>query len=303
MRFFTKLSPGPRTVPTPPHNAPVGAQPAAGIVAGSSGAGYTFVQMKLATWNVNSIRARLERLVTWLGKVRPDVVCLQELKVTDEVFPYEPIRQAGYHAAAYGQKTYNGVAILARAKPADVSRGLGDGVEDPQARLIAADITGVRIISAYIPNGGVVGSDKYAYKLEWMRRLRAYLHRTAKPANRVILCGDFNVARDDSDVARPDEWRDSVLCHTDVRDLLEQVRQWGFVDVFRKHHPEGGIYSWWDYRMLAFAKNNGVRIDHIFATEALAGVCTSADVDRDERKGTKDDKPSDHAPVIATFNI
>jgi len=256
--------------------------------------------MKIATWNVNSIRARLERLLRWLEQQQPDVLCVQELKAVDEAFPYEALLEAGYHSAVYGQKTYNGVAILSRTEPADVERGMSDDVDDPQARLVSAEIDGIRILSAYVPNGAAVGSEKYAYKLEWMRRLRDHLDRRFTPSGPIILCGDFNVARDDRDVARPDEWADTVLCHQDVREALARIREWGFIDVFRRHHPEGGIYSWWDYRMLAFPKNNGLRIDHIFATEPMARRCAAAEVDRDERKGPK---PSDHAPVVAVLDL
>ena len=254
--------------------------------------------MKIATWNVNSVRSRLERLLRWLEKTAPDVVCLQELKVTDEAFPYEPIREAGYHAAVYGQKTYNGVGILSRAEPVDVRRGMGDDDDDPQARLLSAEIAGIQIISAYVPNGQSVGSEKYAYKLDWMRRFREYLERRCDPAVPLVLCGDLNVARDDLDVANPARWAGTVLCHRDARDALERIRGWGLTDVFRRHHPEGGIYSWWDYRMLAFPKNDGLRIDHLFVTEPIAGRCTGAEIDREERKG---EKPSDHAPLIAAF--
>jgi exodeoxyribonuclease-3 len=256
--------------------------------------------LKIATWNVNSIRSRLERLLRWLETTQPDVVCLQELKVTDEAFPSKSIEKAGFHAAVFGQKTYNGVAILARSEPANVERGLGDDEEDPQARLIAADIARVRIISAYIPNGQTVGSEKYDYKLAWMGRLRRYLEDRHDPSQPLALCGDFNVASDDHDVANPERWAGSVLCDQATREAFDQVRQWGLTDVFRQHHPEGGIYSWWDYRMLAFPKNDGLRIDHILATEPLAKRCTSAEIDRDERKGKK---PSDHAPVVATFEV
>lgn len=252
--------------------------------------------MKLATWNVNSIRARQERLARWLDQNQPDVLCLQELKVVDAEFPRELVEAAGYHAAVFGQKTYNGVAILGRTEPSRVRRGLGD--EDPQARLLAAEVAGVHVVNVYIPNGQTVGSDKWAYKLAWMRRLAEYLDAHYKPSDPVVLCGDFNVARDDLDVARPDNWADSVLCHPDAREQLETIRRWGLIDVFRQMHPEGGLYSWWDYRMLGFAKNNGLRLDHIFATAPLAERCRAAEIDREERKG---EKPSDHAPVIAVF--
>jgi len=256
--------------------------------------------MKIATWNVNSIRSRLERLVRWLERTGPDVVCLQELKVTEEAFPFGPILDTGYHAAVCGQKTYNGVAILAREEPVHVDRGLGDGENDPQARLIAADVSGVRVLSAYVPNGQTVGSEKYAYKLDWLRRLHEHLKRRYAPSDSLVVCGDFNVAPDDRDVANPERWAGSVLCDQAAREALENVRRWGLADVFRQHHPAGGVYSWWDYRMLAFPKNDGLRIDHIFTTQRLAGRCTAAEIDRDERKGRK---PSDHAPVIATFEV
>jgi len=254
--------------------------------------------MKIATWNVNSIRARQERLLAWLQKTEPDVVCLQEIKVADEPFPHEAIQAAGYHATVHGQKTYNGVAILSRTKPSNVERGMADGGDDSQARLLRAEIDGIQAISAYVPNGEMVGSAKYAYKLDWMRRLRAYLEQRFTPAVPLALCGDFNVARDDGDVARPDAWADTVLFHPQIRDAMEQLLSWGLIDVFRQHHPEGGFYSWWDYRMLAFPKNDGLRLDYILATERLAAGSTSAEIDRQQRKG---EKPSDHAPVAAIF--
>ena len=255
--------------------------------------------MLIATWNVNSVRARQERLLAWLDKHRPDVLCLQELKVVEEAFPFDAVGEAGYHAAVYGQKTYNGVAILSREEPAGVRRGIDDGVDDPQARLIAAEVAGVHVINAYVPNGSQVGSEAFDYKLRWMRRLAACLGRHWSPGDAVVLCGDLNVAADDRDVAEPDEWADTVLCVPQVRRALERACRWGLVDVFRKHHPEGGVYSWWDYRMAAFPRNDGLRLDHVLATEALGRRCTRAEVDRDERKGHK---PSDHAPVLAWFD-
>jgi exodeoxyribonuclease-3 len=254
--------------------------------------------MKLATWNVNSVRARLDRLIAWLGREQPDVVCLQELKVTDVDFPFDQVRAAGYDAAVHGQKTYNGVAVLSRTSITEVVSGMGDGADDPEARLISARTAGVRVVSAYVPNGQIVGSEKWAYKLDWLRRLRAYLDRTADPAAPLVLCGDFNVAPEDRDVARPDEWRGTVLCHQDGRAALGAIVAWGLVDAIRLHHAGEGPFSWWDYRMLGFPKNNGLRIDHIFLTRPLAERCTEAYVVRDERKGKL---PSDHAPVVAVF--
>lgn len=255
--------------------------------------------MKIITWNVNSIRTRLERLLGVLERHEPDVVCLQELKCPEDELPLLELRGAGYHAAAHAQKTYNGVAILTRDEPADVVRGFDDGAaEDEQARLVSATLGGVRIISAYFPNGRSVGSDKWDYKLKWMARLRGALERRAAPTDPLVLAGDFNVALDDKDVANPEKWADSVLYHPDVRAALDGVASWGLRDVVRPHHPEGGVYSWWDYRRLAFPKGDGLRIDHVFATEPMAARCIGARVDRDERKGKQ---PSDHAPVIAEF--
>ena len=254
--------------------------------------------MKLVTWNVNSVRSRLDRLVAFLARHEPDIVCLQELKGLEEVFPFEPVEAAGYHSAVFGQKTYNGVAILSRSEPADVAKGFGD--TDEPARLIAATIDGVRVVNVYVPNGQTVESDQWPVKLAWLKRLREWLDETANSSQRVVLCGDFNIARDDADVANPDRWADSVLCHADVRAAFASLCDWPMVDVFRRHHPDGGVYSWWDYRRMGFVKNDGIRLDHILATPPLAAVCSDAQVDRDQRKG---DKPSDHAPVIATFDL
>ena len=259
--------------------------------------------MKIVTWNVNSIRVRRERVRRFLERERPDALCLQELKATEGDFPHEPFAELGYHAAVYGQKTYNGVAILTSTEPKDVLKGFGAGDDDPQARLISARVGPVRVISAYFPNGKTVGSDKWTYKLDWMRRLRGYLRATASPDEPIALAGDFNVAPDDGDVANPDRWKASVLCHDDARAGVAALADWGLADACRPHWPEGGVYSWWDYRMLAFPKNDGLRIDHVFVSTPLAGSCTGARIDRDERKGTADDKPSDHAPVIAEFDV
>ncbi len=251
--------------------------------------------MKIATWNVNSIRARLPRLVDWLGRAGPDVVCLQELKVAEDEFPFFEIEALGYRAVVLGQRTYNGVGILARQEPTDVRLGLLDGVADDQSRLIAATIGGVRVLSAYFPNGQSVGSDKWAYKLDWIRRLRAHLVATYRAEEPLALCGDFNVAPEDRDVARPEEWGGSVLCHPDARSALADLASWGLVDAIRLHHEGPGPYSWWDYRMLAFPKGNGLRIDHVYVTRPVAARCRGSWVDRNERKGKL---PSDHVPVI-----
>lgn len=251
--------------------------------------------MKIATWNVNSIRARLPRLLDWLGRVGPDVICLQELKVANEEFPQQELEALGYRAVFFGQRTYNGVGILARSEPLDVQLGMGADDTDEQTRLIAATVGGIRFLSAYFPNGQVVGSDKWTYKLAWMKRLKAHLAASYDPGTALVLCGDFNVAPEDRDVARPEEWGGSVLCHPEARAGLAEVAAWGLVDAIRLHHEGPGPYSWWDYRMLAFPKGNGLRIDHFFLTRSLVPRCLAGWVERNERKGKL---PSDHAPVM-----
>ncbi len=255
--------------------------------------------MTIATWNVNSVKARLPRLLAWLDRARPDVVCLQELKGTDDAFPYDEVRAAGYHAVVHGQKTYNGVAILSRLAPADAAAGLGDGVPDPQARLVAATVGGVRVVSAYVPNGGEVGTPPYAYKLEWLRRLRAYLGRAGVPEVPLVVCGDFNIVPSDLDCHDPSAWEGSVLYNPELRAVHQDLLALGLVDTFRLHHPEDRNYSWWDYRNFAFPRDDGLRIDFVLCTPALAARCTGAGIDRDERKG---EKPSDHVPVWAAFS-
>jgi exodeoxyribonuclease-3 len=236
----------------------------------------------------------------WLERFPVDVLCLQELKVTEDAFPSLDLRAAGYHSAVYGQKTYNGVAILSRHEPLDVARGFDDDIADPQARLISASVRGVRVICGYFPNGSQVGSEKWAYKLEWLRRLRSHLDRHCDPTQALVLCGDFNVAPEPIDVHDPAAWEQSVLCHPEARVALERIRDFGLVDVFRRHRSEAGLYSWWDYRMLGFQKGRGLRIDHVYATLALAETSRAATIDREERKGKQ---PSDHAPVIVEFEL
>jgi len=250
--------------------------------------------MTIVTWNVNSVRAREARLLAWLAERQPDVVCLQELKGVEEAFPFAAVEALGYHAAVLGQRTYNGVAILSRVPATDVSRGLDDGVDDPQARLVAATVDGVRVVSVYVPNGAEVGTDKYAYKLEWLRRLRAWLDREARPGMPLVVCGDFNIVPTDADAHDADAWRGTVLLNDEVRARLADLLDWGLVDTFGRLHPEGRLFSWWDYRNLGFPMNKGLRIDLLLATRPVAERCVEAWVERDQRKG---DKPSDHAPV------
>jgi exodeoxyribonuclease-3 len=256
--------------------------------------------MRVATWNVNSVRAREERLLAWLASSAPDVLCLQETKVVDDKFPVESCRAAGYDVAHFGQRTYNGVSILSRTPLEDVQRGFGDGEDDEQARFIAATTMGVRVMSAYVPNGQAVDSPKFAYKLRWLARLERYVQTHVAPAAPAVLCGDFNVAPADIDVYDPDAWRGSVLCTPEERDALARVRGDRLVDVVRRLHPDTVMYSWWDYRQLGFPKNRGLRIDHVLATAPLAERARGAGVDREARKGKQ---PSDHAPVWAAFEV
>ncbi len=256
--------------------------------------------MKCATWNVNSIRARKERALAWLRDREPDVVCLQETKVPDEAFPADECRELGYEPVFHGQRAYNGVAILSRLPISDEVGGLGDEDDDSQARIIAATTGGIRVISVYVPNGQAVGSEKFAYKLAWLERLRRYLERCCEPTQPVLLAGDFNIAPDARDVHDPAAWEGKIMCSDEERSRLEAICAWGLRDTFRLHEDGGGFFSWWDYRMLGFPKNRGLRIDHIYATEPLAKACTAAYIDREERKGKG---PSDHAPVLAEFDL
>jgi len=255
--------------------------------------------MKIASWNINSVRARTDRLVGWLKSFDPDVVCLQELKCEDDEFPRLEVEAAGFQAATFGQKTYNGVAILSKEPLQDVARGLQDGVEDPQSRLIAATLKGVRIISVYAPNGQEVGSPAYQYKLEWFSRLRKYLDQREKPDAPLVICGDWNVAPEALDTHDPAQWEGHTLFTVPEREALEKVKGFGLTDTFRKLHPGDGRFSWWDYRQLAFPKNHGLRIDHLYVTAPLLEKCTEAEIDRQARKGKL---PSDHAPVWAEFS-
>ena len=254
--------------------------------------------MLLATWNLNSIRAREERVIEWLQTRAPDVVCLQELKCTNEQFPYDAIEGAGYRAAVHGQKTYNGVAILSRRPIEDITTGFNDGGDDSQARVISGTIDGARIVSVYVPNGKQIDSDKYDFKLQWLARLDKWL-QSGVADGPFAMCGDFNIVPEPRDVEKHERWEGGVLYNEDLRAHFTRWIDSGLVDTFRIHHQEAGLYSWWDYRMLAFPKNNGLRIDHILATAPLAGRCTDAFVDREQRKGKK---PSDHAPVIAELD-
>ncbi len=256
--------------------------------------------MKLVTWNINSIRARTARLVAWLEANRPDILCLQETKVEDAQFPLEAVEKLGYQVAMFGQKSYNGVAILSTQPLTDVTRGFGDDVPDDEARVIAATTHGIRVVDLYVPNGQDLTSDRYPYKLAWFGRLRRFLERTTTPDQPVVVCGDMNVTADDQDVWSPEAWKGQIHCSPAEREALANVRAWGLDDVFRTKTPEGGVWSWWDYRGVSFFKNQGLRIDHILTTAVLTARATSCVIDRNARKGQD---ASDHAPVTVTFGL
>lgn len=256
--------------------------------------------MKLATWNVNSIRVRMPQLLRWLAKAQPDVVCLQETKVVDHDFPHLELHAAGYeHRAVYGQKTYNGVAILSRSPLQDVVTGFRDGAEeDPQARLLRATVDGVRVVNGYIPNGAPLGSEKFTYKLAWLARLRAGLLAAEGPDVPMVVCGDFNVAPDDLDVFDPFEADGDILCTAPERAAYAELLGLGLVDAYRHKQPFGADFSWWDYRQSAFRYNRGFRIDHVLVTRPLLPRVATCAVDREPRTW---DQPSDHAPVVVTL--
>jgi exodeoxyribonuclease-3 len=250
--------------------------------------------MHIATWNVNSLKAREAHLLRWLSEASPDVVCLQETKLTDEQFPLAAIHAAGYpHVVFSGTKAYNGVAMLSKFPLTDVGFGFAVGEADPQPRLVKATVGGVRIFGCYVPNGQAVGSDKFAYKLAWLERLREEV-TACDPGGDVIVCGDMNVALVDADVWDPFSCEGEVLYHPLEREAVRRLLAWGLVDSYRALKPDGKEFSWWDYRMLGFQKNHGFRIDHVFLTRSLMARCREITLWRPTRKW---DKPSDHIPV------
>lgn len=251
--------------------------------------------MKIATWNVNSLKVRLPQVLDWLAAQRPDVLCLQETKLEDKAFPLAEIEAAGYSAAFSGQKTYNGVAILSRTLPTSVERGIS-GFDDAQQRVIGATINDVRVICAYVPNGQSVGSDKYDYKLRWLTALTEWLRGELEKHPRLVLLGDYNIAPEDRDVHDPAVWKDQVLCSEAERAAFRSLLALGLADAFRLFEQPEKSFTWWDYRMMAFRRNRGLRIDHILLSPQLAGACQSCSIDREPRRA---ERPSDHAPVIA----
>ncbi|WP_019141525.1 exodeoxyribonuclease III [Noviherbaspirillum massiliense] len=254
--------------------------------------------MKLATWNVNSLKVRLPQVLQWLADNPVDVLCLQETKLTDDKFPVAEIEAAGYQVAFTGQKTYNGVAILSKHPMSEVVKNI-PSFEDQQQRVIAATIGGMRIVCAYIPNGQSIDSDKYQYKLQWLNGLHDWLVEQGKAYDKLALLGDYNIAPEDRDVHDPAGWQGQVLVSDPERAAFRRLLDLGLKDAFRLFEQPDKMFSWWDYRQMAFRRNMGLRIDHILLSPALASRCSSCVIDKTPRKW---EQPSDHTPVVATLD-
>ena len=249
--------------------------------------------MKITTWNVNSVRARIERIKSWVSREKPDVLCLQELKCQDQQFPYEVFEDLGYNIEVFGQKTYNGVAILSRTQAFDVVRNI-PWESDVQSRGIAASIDDYEILNLYVPNGSEVGSDKYAYKLEWLEHLYNWISDCFDPEQPIVITGDFNIAPHDIDVYDPEAWNEKILCSSKERDALNRILDLGFYDVLHEMDSKSSNFTWWDYRGNMFQRKLGLRIDHFLVTAPFLERIRSFDIDLRERG---EEKPSDHAPV------
>ncbi len=255
--------------------------------------------MKIATWNVNSLNVRLPHVLEWLAANKPDVLVLQEIKQVTEAFPAEAFADAGYKSTASGQKTYNGVATICREEPLDPITDF-PGFEDPQRRILATTINGVRVIDLYVPNGQAVGSEKYEYKLSWLESLRKFLKVELEKHSNLVVLGDFNIAPEDRDVHDPETWGDGILCSPRERRALSESLKLGLSDVFRQFDQPEKSFSWWDYRAAGFRRNAGLRIDLILASPDMAEACQASYIDREPRTW---ERPSDHTPVVAEFAI
>jgi len=255
--------------------------------------------MKIASWNVNSLKVRLPQVLDWMEHQRPDALGLQETKLTDEKFPIEAIRQAGYHVAYAGQPTYNGVALIAREEPLDVVTEI-PGFPDEQKRVIAGTVGGVRVMNLYVVNGKEVGSDKFDYKLRWLEAVHDWIADELTRHDRLVVMGDFNIAPDDRDVHDPEAWREKILCSTAERAALKKMLDLGLHDSFRLFEQPESTFSWWDYRAAAFRRGLGLRIDLVLCSEALREACSTSYVDAEPRRN---ERPSDHAPVVAEFSV
>jgi len=255
--------------------------------------------MKIASWNVNGIRARTEHVVNWLKTTQPDVLAIQESKVVDDLFPYDEYLKLGYYPLVYGQKAYNGVALLSKKEPINPSTGIS-GYKDPQTRVVSAIYESITVMDIYVPNGQSVGSDKFVYKLEWLDHLTGYIEKSLKENENLIVLGDFNIAPEDRDVYDPEAWKDKVLCSKQERGALEKLVDLGLVDSFRLFKQQDASYSWWDYRAAAYRRKMGLRIDLILLSTPVAERCTSSTIDESPRGW---EKPSDHTPVVVEIDI
>lgn len=251
--------------------------------------------MKLASWNVNSLRVRLPHVLDWLKSEQPDILGLQEIKLTNDNFPEEEIRELGYEVTWSGQKTYNGVALISKLPATDIMTDI-PGLDDPQRRVLAATIGDVRFIDLYVPNGSEVGSEKYDYKLNWLEKLHDWLAEEIKQHDKLCVVGDFNIAPDDRDVHDPEEWVDKILCSKPERNAYEGLLDLGLTDSYRAFEQKPEEFSWWDYRAAGFRRNRGLRIDLVLLSDALQKDCKRSWIDKEPRKL---ERPSDHAPVIA----
>jgi exodeoxyribonuclease-3 len=254
---------------------------------------------KIASWNVNSLNVRLPQVLAWSADAVPDVLALQETKLMDDRFPVDELAAAGYQSVFSGQKTYNGVAILSREQAADVVTDI-PGLDDPQRRILAATVGGVRIVNLYVVNGSEVGTEKFAYKLHWLEKVTQWLAGERKQHENLVVLGDFNIAPDDRDVYDPEGWRERILCSTPEREALGRILDLGLVDTFRLFEQEERVWSWWDYRMNMFRRKLGLRIDLVLASGAMAKRCTASYIDIEPRR---QERPSDHAPAIAEFDL
>ena len=255
--------------------------------------------MKIATWNVNSLNVRLPHVLEWLASAEPDVLVLQEIKQVSEAFPESSFVEAGYKAVASGQKTYNGVAVISRKPSVDQVTDF-PGFEDPQRRILASTIDGVRVINLYVPNGHSVGSEKYEYKLGWLAALNVFLKDQLKTHDKLVVLGDFNIAPEDRDVYDAEKWGDDILCSPLEREALGELLKLGLTDVYRNFEQPEKAFSWWDYRRAGFQRNAGLRIDLILTSDTMTAACQASYIDREPRTW---ERPSDHTPVIAEFSL
>jgi len=255
--------------------------------------------LKIASWNVNSLNVRLPQVLAWCDTARPDVLALQETKLTDDRFPVDELLECGYRSVYSGQKTYNGVAILSREDAGDIVTDI-PGLDDHQRRILAATVGDLRIVNLYVVNGSEVGSEKFDYKLRWLGAVTRWLTDELARHRKLVVVGDFNIAPDDRDVYDPEEWREKILCSSQERSALERILDLGLRDTFRLFEQEEGVFSWWDYRMNMFRRRMGLRIDLVLASAALTEACRASYVDIEPRR---QERPSDHAPVVAEFEL